>query len=732
MEVSDKERRLHREFVLRHIDTFADILAAEKYLTENANPCGCPSATPATIAHSRDGDNSHWGCVCKRIETLDRKSVTDESDCLCGDPLAGSDDPLDAVAAAVLAERDGVVEHYFDHRERALVLTLRSRVGSWEEILSLDENKLFDICVTCAPAYGLQRERFDRLLKALDRLADCSWLDELTFRDLPSVPYSSLQESLVQLPSISDREAWWLVLVAFDKPVWPAAPEIDRLLVDLGLLSPNELEKSTYRYTHLENELTPRQIPPLHRWLAAHSRDCCDDHGNATCEIRKFTLSYRAQQQATAPDGPAVIDLFAGAGGLSQGFAEAGCQISWAIDNDRYATDTYRLNHPEIPHSKIHCEDITELADSAAPSRQIPSADILVGGPPCQALSVAGYRSRLADDEDYSILDDPRTELYRQYVAILEKVRPTFLVMENVEGILSEIGDTGRRVIDDVEAALDAAGYHTDAELIDCSQLGLPQERDRVLVLGVRKEAVDDPDQIIQRLFDQLHSQSDSEVLSIRQALTNLPRIRRGRGAQVVAGRNPGRSSQFMRRYDIGKDTKLTYNHRAREHPMEKDQTLFDDVMEPGDTGWEVKYRKGREDLIDYNVGTEENPAFKDKYRMLHWNRPSPTIVAHLAKDANSFVLPDYYQYVRDDPKRADKRRNRGITPREAARLQSFPDSYLFLGPFTSQFRQIGNAVPPIVAQKVARILTQQLADQEIATLAEHETGYSQTAMTDD
>jgi DNA (cytosine-5)-methyltransferase 1 len=142
---------------------------------------------------------------------------------------------------------------------------------------------------------------------------------------------------------------------------------------------------------------------------------------------------------------------------------------------------------------------------------------------------------------------------------------------------------------------------------------------------------------------------------------------------------------------------------------MEKDQQLFSEVMEPGDTGWDVKYGTEYGHLIEYNVGTEDNPAFKDKYRMLNWDQPSPTIVAHLAKDGNNFILPDYYKYAQLDSEKQDSRRSRGITPREAARLQSFPDSYVFLGPFTSQFRQIGNAVPPKLGEVIASVLGEYL-----------------------
>ena len=732
-EVSQEEQRLHRNFVFRHIDTLTDVLAAEEFQQQRMSPCGCPRATPATVAHGREKNKDPWDCVYQRIETLDREDESRRPNCLCGDPLAGSDDPLDTVAAAVLADRDGVTERYFDHQERTLVASLREEVGEWEEIFELGLEDLDEICESLGPEYGIRKERLDRLFRALETISDHRYTDSLTLRDLPCVAYDYLEEMFADLPGISEQEAWWLVLVALDKPVWPASSEIDQLLIDIGLLSTEEVLGESGHHEVLEERLTPRQILPLHRELAAHSRFCGTDHTTASCEIRRFTLSYRARKQECDRDVPTIIDLFAGAGGLSCGFRDAGCEIGFATDQDQHAMDTYRLNHPEILHRQIQCCDINELLEDQQLAEYLPQdVDILVGGPPCQALSVAGYRARLADDDDYSVLEDPRTELYRQYVDVLEEARPTFLVMENVEGILNEIEDTGRKVIDDVREALEKAGYSSEARLLDCSQFGIPQERDRVFIIGARQDSFPDPDQLIQDLFDELEGSRDSSTPSIRQALSNLPRLRRGEGGKVVAGREPGRASEYIQTHNIGDETSLTYNHRAREHPMEKDRTLFDDVMVPGDTGWDVKYRKGRDDLIEYNVGTEENPEFKDKYRMLYWDRASPTIVAHLQKDSNSFILPDYYQYVQNDPERADDRRNRGLTPREAARLQSFPDSYFFLGPFTSQFRQIGNAVPPVAGKVIASILVENLPETAEKPALEGEDAASRAAMTDD
>jgi DNA (cytosine-5)-methyltransferase 1 len=344
--------------------------------------------------------------------------------------------------------------------------------------------------------------------------------------------------------------------------------------------------------------------------------------------------------------------------------------------------------------------------------------DLVVGGPPCQSISKAGYRARRSKDDNYSILEDERTHLYSEYLEFVKSVEPDWLLMENVEGLIEEVGDSEYSIIEDIISEIESAGYVCKSSLVDALDYGVPQERRRVLIVGRHEDApaISD-DGSIQSIFSPPCEEGE-KVHSIKSGLSGLPKLRRGEGGDVIEEKVDGRRSRYVYENNINTGTELVFNHQAREHPMEKDRTLFDDVMEPGDTGWMIKYEKGRDDLIDYYVGTEENPAFEDKYRMLYWDKPSPTVVAHLAKDANNFILPDYYQAVQKIDELADDKRNRGVTPREAARLQSFPDDYIFLGPFTSHFRQIGNAVPPLLAKKIAKRIFRRirLSDHTVET----------------
>lgn len=699
--IPSAEREAHGQLVARHVGIVIEILAAEHLSRNRTVPVGCPEALTRSFARNREKSRGVFACPFEAVAHPPVKGAG----CHCEDPLLRSDDPLDAVAAVVLGSEDrSGASRYFDREWRTLVSRLRRDAGDWESIRSMSKNRLRSTLEDATERPGVETDRAKRLGEALEYFAEHRYTDGATLNGLPRVTYERLADFLAGAPGINRRDGWWLVLTAFDKPVWPADPVVDVLLADMGLLDPDELTDGADRREAIEDRLSERQTPALHRVLAGHALKAAPTWCGEDCEIRKFSLVHRARCREGTATGPTVVDLFSGAGGLSKGFVEAGARITLAVDSDRSATDTYRLNHPELPHHRIRCQDIEAVLEDDALFEDLGEVDIVIGGPPCQSLSQAGYRSRLASDENYSILNDPRTGLYRSYVEMVARLEPSIILMENVEGIISEVGDSEIRVLDQIEQALAAEGYACEARLLDCSEFGIPQQRERVFLVGIRGD-LPESGAFIDGIFDEMRTAAPEQRYSLRQGLSGLPRLRRGEGGNAVPVRRPGRPSEYVNHRDLRGRTKLCLNHQARKHPKAKDRELFDTVMEPGDTARTVKLEKDRGDLIDYDVGTAENPRFTDKYRMLDWSEPAPTVVAHLAKDANNFVLPDYYRYVSPDPGRRDPRRNRGVTPREAARLQSFPDDYLFLGPFTDQFRQIGNAVPPAIGYELASVV---------------------------
>mgnify|MGYP000229968722 CR=1 FL=1 len=706
-EVADSEREAHAELISRNIDFVIDGLAAEDLADNSRTACACPNASPVLLARNRScSDEGSFPCCYSAIDSA--RSRTTANEC-CDDPLHGSQDPLDAFAAVVIGNNNAdPAERYCDHRWRELVAALREERGSWEAIADLKRYELNFTLQQKVTGRGILVERTIRLDNFLEAVRDYSRTDGISLSGLPSLPYERLAEEFASFPGISHQDARWLLLTAYEKPVWPTSRYADQGLAALGLLSPDEYTTDSLRRQAIEDRFSDRRLPVLHRLLSIHGLRAGTEPCGESCSIKKFLLTYRHERQKVERSGPTAVDLFSGAGGLSEGFRQAGFQIKYAVDKSEAATDTYRLNHPELPHRRIHTGDITDIVADGSLQILADETDVVIGGPPCQALSIAGYRSRLADDEDYTLLEDSRTTLYQQYIRAIRQLDPSIVVMENVRGMICEVGDSGVKVSDMVLDGLDEAGYEAALRLVDCSDFGLPQNRERVIILGVNRDAQMDvsPGELFESLCEKQTPQT-----TIRQALSGLPRIERSDGGRVMVGSLAGKRSEYVRKANIGGTRDFTYNHQARRHPKKKDRELFDEVMEPGMDSADVVYDTDRGDLIDYDIGTEDNPRFTDKYRMLDWEEPSPTIVAHLQKDANGFILPDYHRYYTHSSKEAKPERNRGLTPREAARLQSFPDDYIFLGAFTDTFQQIGNAVPPLIGRLIGTTLIDPLRE---------------------
>lgn len=368
---------------------------------------------------------------------------------------------------------------------------------------------------------------------------------------------------------------------------------------------------------------------------------------------------------------PVVVDIFCGCGGLSEGFKRAGFLPVLGIDIDEHAVTTYNRhndgNGVVADIAKVSGKDI--LAHSG---RRV--IDVMTGGPPCQAFStvaVAKWRSLGRP----STMSHPVNQLYREFLRLVLEVRPKFFVMENVERMLS-IG--GGQVVRDVESTLQGK-YRVSFYKKDVAGFGVPQHRRRALVIGNRIRSKN-PE------LEETHScgaDDKKPFVTVREAISDLPKIHAGGGSNAMGYAPTTKSSDYAA--SLHSKSRLMHNHVARMH-SDRDLKIFR-MLKPGKTIKDIpsKYNPYRKDI------------FLDKYKKQPWQRPSSTVLAHLSKDGLMFIHPD-------------KSQNRSLTPREAARLQSFSDDFVFEGPRTKQYLQIGNAVPPIFAQVIAeqikRLLT--------------------------
>jgi DNA-cytosine methyltransferase len=279
-----------------------------------------------------------------------------------------------------------------------------------------------------------------------------------------------------------------------------------------------------------------------------------------------------------------------------------------------------------------------------------------------------------------------RNELYKQVLHFVKVIKPVFVVIENVPGMASHLN---RKYVKKVEDGLRKLGYAVHSEMINAKHYGIPQNRLRLFFIARRvyKDSWEDTERAINRVWEHIHLEKQDTRVSFMQGISGLPRLSPGEGADLLGNDGRAKSSDYARKmiYNGG----IIFNHIARKHNP-RDLEAYA-TMEEGENALDLHGKKP--DLMPYSTKN-----FPTKFFKIRSDDPSPTIVAHLRRDANSFIHP---------------KDNRGITPREAARLQSFPDNYRFLGSFGLQFEQIGNAVPPLLAEVIGKAIMEELDSSE-------------------
>jgi len=403
--------------------------------------------------------------------------------------------------------------------------------------------------------------------------------------------------------------------------------------------------------------------------LATHcneKREACE-----TCPIKKYCNSYISQVRENIPaNALKMVDLFCGAGGLSLGFTQEGFITSLANDIQECCVDTYAHNHPETPREHIVLGDIQQIVDNIEKLLRYNTVDVVVGGPPCQGFSMAN-RQRL--------IDDPRNHLYKSFVEVVSKVNPPFFVMENVKGMLS----VANQVIED----FNEIGYIVSAHVLNAKEFGVPQNRERLIYIGNRIGV--DNEKIFQRIHELGKSIPDT---TLSDALFGLRALEASRikNATEMDTEESGRlvernasmdSNEYIALINRGTIYPAVCNHKAR-YNNDRDIEIFGRMC-PGDKSDDPKIA----DIMPY---TSRNDIFKDKYFKLEPDKVCKTITAHMKFDCNMYIHPS---------------QARGLTPREAARVQSYPDDYFFRGSYTKTYMQIGNSVPPLLGRVIAQAI---------------------------
>lgn len=367
-----------------------------------------------------------------------------------------------------------------------------------------------------------------------------------------------------------------------------------------------------------------------------------------------------------------LVDLFAGCGGFSQGFNNAGFESVLAVEIDQWASETYAANHPS---TQVITEDVRNVT---VKSLKLSNVDGIIGGPPCQGFSLSGNRDA----------KDPRNSLFMEFVRFVRELQPKFFVMENVLGLLSMKTRENRPVSEIIYEEFTKAGYNVTHVVLTASDFGVPQSRQRVFFIGLRADL---PFNVIQ--LNPLNGKGMRAAVNLWDAISDLPALNAGEGEE-----EQGYASAAQNAYQkkIRVDSKGVCNHVAMRHTSR----IVERFKQIGygqsvkDVSPEHSQRKrGDATAISGKVFSQNNMRPRP-------DRPCPTIAASFQ---SNFIHP--YSH-------------RNFTAREGARIQSFPDSYIFKGKRTtmswekhlSQYQQIGNAVPPLLAEAVATTISEYFA----------------------
>ena len=402
-----------------------------------------------------------------------------------------------------------------------------------------------------------------------------------------------------------------------------------------------------------------------------------------------------------------IIDLFAGAGGLSEGFVQAGFNPIAHVEMDKDACDTLRTRacyhylvangQKDVYYSYLKGEISRDTLYKSVPSKIVDSVinveisddtikgtfkkikklagsnhiDFIIGGPPCQAYSLLGRHDKRMEN-------DPRTRLYLQYGKFLQKFHPYGFVFENVPGLLSaKKGEHFR----DLREYFNELGYSLHYRMLDASDYGVLQTRKRLIIVGWRQD--DDlgyPD-IPRKKADAV----------INDILGDLPELYAGNIEMVAPYRKAANS--YLLTSGIRNEDEFFVTQNITRPLNPNDAKIYAYAIQK----WNEEHTRIKNNTLPEEIRTQNNEtSFLDRFKVVDGQGYSHTVIAHLSKDGHYYINPN-------------EKYNRSISMREAARIQSFPDNFYFEGPRSAKFKQIGNAVPPLMANAIAKSIPRML-----------------------
>ncbi|EFU5042654.1 DNA cytosine methyltransferase [Listeria monocytogenes] len=412
-----------------------------------------------------------------------------------------------------------------------------------------------------------------------------------------------------------------------------------------------------------------------------------------------------------------IIDLFSGGGGLAEGFKQQGYNILCHVEMDKDACDTLKTREAyyhlkdkgkldtyklylngDLTKEEFYCNIpeyfLSKVLNYQISQNELPNImknmgkiidgskiDGIIGGPPCQAYSTIG-RSRNEKIKE----KDERVYLYKYYSLFLEEYDPTFFIFENVKGLLSYKDIHNEKLLPKILKEFQSKGYNVYYKLINSVDYGIPQKRERLFIFGMKNDSNIDA----QTFFEKLLVYQENSI-NLGELFYDLPSMEAGQEINKYSQNIPVQFvTDNLRRHEGMLSQNISRPHN------ERDKIIYKLVVKAKNYGENLKYNE-----LPSNLKTHKNEKhFLDRFKSLRENDQSHTLVAHISKDGHYYIHPDLKQ-------------NRSITVREAARIQTFPDDYYFENSRTAAFKQIGNAVPVYLSNKIAKAIKDILLDRE-------------------
>lgn len=564
-------------------------------------------------------------------------------------------DPVDEIIFILLSQKTDEAKHLDAY------LRLKHLFPDWSLLVRAPISTIED----AIKGAGMGKRRAVLLKRML--CAIITRFGKLDLSALASMTPDAAERELMLLPGVGHKAARCVLLYCFNYPVLPVDVHTYRLAIRLGILS----RRVAYEKSHeiLQQVIPSEMRRTFHVNAVAHGRIRCFAN-NPRC-FKCILSDLCSHPKAVKPlpirlrPRPLAIDLFAGAGGLTLGFRRAGFQVVQAIERDSHAAATYRRNHGDVDLLE---KDIRDLDPQFCMQRLgLRPGDVtaLIAGPPCQGFSESNRRTRT--------LSNPRNHLYLEVIRFLREMVPDWFVLENVAGLRTLARGVMLRKI--VEGCM-ALGYHVEWMVLNAADYGVPQNRRRLFVIGNKINIPIRPPPIT-------HGPGRKRRVTVRDSLSDLPRLRSGASIDYLPYKTPRPLTTYQRllRASTGR-AKFVQGNLVTQNAKKIVRRFA--LIRQGQN-WEAIPRRL---LSNYK---DPSRCHTGIYYRLEWRRVAK-VIGNFRK--NMLIHPS---------------QRRGLSVREAARLQSFPDNYMFVGSIGFQQQQVADSVPPFLAEAVAHCIKTKL-----------------------